>query len=422
VGLWAGLAATVVTSWDLMRIAVYHNLPSGGGKRTLHEMVRRLADRHTIDAYSLASADHDFCDIRPYCRSHTVFAYEALPLARSPLGRINQAIRCADLLRRRALERRVAAAMDQAGYDAAFVHNCQFGQSPNVLSFLRGPSAYFCAEPPRPLYEPEPNRPYNRSTGVRPWLDRIDPLIRVYRATLRRIDRTNTQAATLVLTNSAYSQEILYRVYGISARVCPLGVDTERFRPIAQPRRNFVMSAGALQPNKGFDFLMQSLALIDAGRRPPLVIVSNAAVPGEREYLQQLADGLGVQVDFRTLVSDDELVCLYNQALLTLYAPVMEPFGLVPLESMACGTAVIGVREAGVRESILDEQTGLLTERDPEQFKEATVRLLDDAAARRRFGQQGRLQVEQLWQWDGCARTVERYLVAAAMSRPHQRR
>ena len=50
----------------------------------------------------------------------------------------------------------------------------------------------------------------------------------------------------------------------------------------------------------------------------------------------------------------------------TVYAPIMEPFGFVPLESMACGTPVVGVCEGGVRETIRHEETGLLVDRDPE--------------------------------------------------------
>ena len=402
-----------------MRIAVYHDLPSGGGKRALHETVRRLAGRHTVDAFSLTAADHKFCDIRPFCSNHTVFPYVPLPLAGTPFGRINQAVRVVDLWRLRRLERHIAATIDRARYDVVYVHNCQFGQSPNVLSFLRTPSVYYCAEPPRHLYEPAPDRPYLRSTGLRGTIDRIDPLIRLYRGTLARIDRSNARAARLVLANSAYSQATLRRIYGLHAQVCRLGVDAERFRPLGHSRSNFVLSTGALRSNKGFDFLLQSLGLIDATRRPPLVIVSNAAVDGEREYLQQLASRLGVQLTLRTLVSDDELVRLYNEALLTLYAPVMEPFGLVPLESMACGTPVVGVCEAGIRESVLHEQTGLLTDRDPERFREATVRLLDDQEVRTRFGQRGRAEVERYWQWERCVRDVEAQLVTAAHHAGH---
>lgn len=76
-----------------MNIAIYHNLPSGGGKRALHEMTRRLAERHALDVYTLSCAEHDFGDLRPYAKKYIVYPFQALPLVRRPFGRLNQGIR-----------------------------------------------------------------------------------------------------------------------------------------------------------------------------------------------------------------------------------------------------------------------------------------------------------------------------------------
>ena len=53
-----------------MRIAVYHELPSGGAKRALFETVRRLAERHIVDVFTVTGADHDFCDLRPFVHAY----------------------------------------------------------------------------------------------------------------------------------------------------------------------------------------------------------------------------------------------------------------------------------------------------------------------------------------------------------------
>lgn len=401
-----------------MRIAIYHNLPSGGGKRALYEMTRRLASKHEVDVYSLSCAEHDFCDLRSYCRHHVVFPFNPLPMARRPFGRLNQGIRVLDLLRLRNLQQQIAKRIDEEGYDTIFVHNCQYGQSPTILSFLQAPSVYYCNEPPRLIYEPGRPRPYAAFTFRQHIGNWFDPLPRFYRRVLAQADRRNVLATTLVLTNSAYSRESLYRTYGIFARICYLGVDAQYFRPLSLSKLNLVLSVGALNPNKGFDFLLHSLALIQARRRPCLVIVSNYADALERGYLEKLAIQLSVNVEFRTLISDDTLVRLYNQAMLTLYAPVMEPFGLVPLESMACGTPVVGVREGGVRESVLHGETGLLTERDPYDFAGAVGDLLDDPARRTQFGRSGRAYVERQWQWDRSVQDLERFLTQAAQAKP----
>jgi glycosyltransferase involved in cell wall biosynthesis len=393
-----------------MKIAIYHNLPSGGGKRALFEFARRLAERHTLDVFSLSSANHTFCDVRPFCRQHNVYPFSASLLARSPFGRVNPLIRVADLARLRRLEASIAASIDAAGYDAAFIHNCQFGQSPGLLSFLSTPSLYLCAEPPRQLYEPAPPRPYAEPSRLRRLADRVDPLPEAYRSRLKHWDRENTRKASVVVANSYYSRETLYRVYGVNARVCYLGVDTQRFRPLPAPRERFVLSVGELRPDKGFDFLLRSLARIEPARRPRLVLVSNATITPERLFLEQLAHDLGVVVEFRSLVSDEELTLLYNQAALTVYAPVLEPFGFVALESMACGTPVVGVREAGVRESVTDGKTGLLTERDPRQFACAVLRLLEDESLRSAYGADARSDVEARWHWDRSVDNIDHVL------------
>jgi glycosyltransferase involved in cell wall biosynthesis len=397
-----------------VKIAVYHNLHSGGAKRALYEMTRRLAGIHHLDVYTLSTADHGFCDLRPHCSRHLVFPFSPLPPARRPFGRLNQGIRALDLFRLRALGKEIAAQIDAGGYDAVFVHHCRYGQAPALLRFLTTPSVYYCQEPPRFLYEPPVPRPYTEFSAAQRLGNHFDPLPALYRRVVRDLDRAAVLAASRVLANSAYSRESLYHIYGISARVCYLGVDTGRFRPMSLPRGDFVLSVGALNPLKGFGFLLHSLALLDASRRPPLRIVGDFAHPLERDYLEGLAARLGVTLETDLQIGDDELVQLYNQALLTLYAPIMEPFGFVPLESMACGTPVVGVREGGVRETVVHGETGLLAERDPHCFAGAVEALFRDPAGRARLGRQGRAYAERQWSWDRCVRELEEHLAAVA--------
>ncbi len=401
-----------------MRIAIYHNLHSGGGKRALYEMTRRLADEHQVDVYTLSCAEHDFCDLRPYCNEHIVFPFNPLPLVRRPFGRINQGIRALDLLRLRALQRRIADQIDATGYDVVFVHHCRYGQAPSLLQFLATPSVYYCQEPPRLIYELPVPRPYAQFSALQRLGNCFDPLPTLYHALLAKLDRISVQAASIVLVNSAYSRESLYRTYGIFARVCYLGVDIERFRPLGLPKEDFVLSVGHLNPHKGYDFLVQSLAKIDKAQRPPLIIVSDFVDSNEHRYLEELALRLGISVSFQTLISDHELVRLYNQARLTLYAPIMEPFGFVPIESMACGTPVIGAREGGVRETVVHEETGLLIERDLPAFAGAIESLLNDPQLCEYYGRQGRVVVEKKWQWDSCVHNLESHFTQLEPTRP----
>jgi len=81
---------------------------------------------------------------------------------------------------------------------------------------------------------------------------------------------------------------------------------------------------------------------------------------------------------------------------------------LVPLESMACCTPVVGIPEAGIRESVQHGETGLLTERDPVEYGQAIEMLLRDDALREKMGAAGRRRVVDRWTWEGSVEQLER--------------
>ena len=397
-----------------LKIAVYHNLPSGGGKRALHEMVKHLTGSHELEVFTTSSADHDFCDLRPYIAQYRIYPFKPLMLFRSPFGRVNAALRTLDLFRLDEIQRKIATDIDQQNYDLVFVHNCRYSQAPGLIRYLHTKSIYYCGEPPRGFTEPHIARPYFKRSSTRQIVDCIDPLPGYYRRTLLQLDRASTMAATKVLVNSAYSRESFYRIYGQFATTCYLGVDCDKFHPIGLKRQPYVFSVGSLGPKKGFDFLIESLALIPSDQRPALVLACNEVNPLEKIYLEGLAHRYAVQLEIQALISDNDMVELYNQALLTVYAPVMEPFGFVPIESMSCGTPVIGVNEAGVRETIIDNVTGLLIEREPDHFAKSILNLLSNPSLASEYGCNGREYVLQNWTWDKSIEKLEAHLKSVA--------
>jgi glycosyltransferase involved in cell wall biosynthesis len=84
----------------------------------------------------------------------------------------------------------------------------------------------------------------------------------------------------------------------------------------------------------------------------------------------------------------------------------MEPFGLVALEAMACGTPVIGVHEGGVRESVVEGVSGILVERGSPEIAAAVARLMGDPALRSSLGKSARDYVCRGWTWEA---TIDRY-------------
>lgn len=406
-----------------MRIALYHDLPSGGAKRAVHELSKRLTFEHQLDVFALSTADHAFADLRPVVRSHRVYDFQRGKLFESPFGRLNQAVRVIDLLRLRSLARRVAEDIDRQGYDVVFAHPGQCEKAPFVLRYCASPTAYYCHEPHRQLYEAMPARPYERRTSItHRLLDRLDPLLAVHRMVARRADLDNARRASRVLVNSRFVGRAVREIYGIEPELCYLGVDGDRFRPQGLARLPFLLSVGSLTPMKGFDFLVEAVAHLPPAWRVPLVIASNFQNPPERLFLESLAERLGVELRLIGNVTDATLCRLYNEAAMTVYAPVREPFGLVPLESMACGTAVVAVREGGVPETVIHGKTGLLVERDPRAFADSMLVLLQNPARAEEYGRCGRNYVLEHWTWEQSAERVVRCLRAVrAGGRPESR-
>lgn len=401
-----------------MRIALYHNLPSGGAKRTLSEAAKRLAAAHHIDVYTLTSANHNFADIRPYVANYQMFDFDPLPLLSSPFGRLNQAIRLLDLFRLDTVSKSMVKTIEQNVYDVVLVHPCQFETGPTILKYLQTiPSVYYCHEPLRRLYEPMPFRPYeNGETTRRQLLNKIDPLPTFYHKTLRNVDRRNTRSAGTVLVNSKFICEAVRQIYQVAAQVSYHGIDTEWFRPLNLEKKNIILSVGSLTPLKGFDFVIRALAELAVAKRPTLVIASNFQNPSEKHYLEQLSLDLNVDMTLLSNISDTDLLQLYNQAKFVVYTPIREPFGLVPLEAMACGTPVVTVREGGIQETVVDKYTGLLVERDPIQFAEAMQCLISDPTLAQKYGNNGRPYVLQNWTWGRATTTLENFLTAQADS------
>jgi glycosyltransferase involved in cell wall biosynthesis len=396
-----------------LRIATYHNLPSGGAKRALFEMTRRLATVHDIDMYTLSVAEHTFCDVRPLVHKHRVYPFTPLRVFSSPFGMLNHGVRWMEINRLSSIQRTIASEINAGGYDVVLVHGDQYTQSPAVLQHLRVPAAYYCQDALRWVYDPPLARPYLALDGLRYWANRLNALRVLYTATLKQQDRKNLTAATVVLVNSRFSRETIYRIYAVQPQVCYLGMDIDAFRPLGIQKDGSVVSVGAVTPHKGYDFLIESLALLPSGVRPPLVVIANQVNQDEQQYLEALAKDQSVRVKFRSFIPDAELVELYNRACATLYAPVLEPFGFAPLESMACRTPVVGVAEGGVRETIRHRETGLLVDRRPSLFAQAVRELLEQPAYAEELGRIGRLGVQEGWSWDASVARLESQLMAA---------
>ena len=203
--------------------------------------------------------------------------------------------------------------------------------------------------------------------------------------------------------------------------VVPCGVDLALFRPLppaparSEPRRPFrLVSVGRLVPRKGFEQVMEALAelpaaeLVIAGGSPGDV---SASPDGAR--LRQVADRCGVadRVHLLGPISRTQMPALLRSADVVVCAPWYEPFGIVPLEAMACGFPVVATAVGGLLDTVVDGVTGrLVPPQDPPALAAALRELLANADLRQAYGRAGRARVERSYSWDAVAqRTATAY-------------
>jgi starch synthase len=99
-----------------------------------------------------------------------------------------------------------------------------------------------------------------------------------------------------------------------------------------------------------------------------------------------------------------EVVQLYSHAAVFVCPSIYEPFGLINLEAMACGTPVVASRVGGIPEVVVDGETGWLVEPgDATALGQALREALADPERARRMGEAGRRRVEAHFSWDRIA-------------------
>jgi D-inositol-3-phosphate glycosyltransferase len=238
-------------------------------------------------------------------------------------------------------------------------------------------------------------------------------------------ERSLVREAVRVVTVSAAERDAIVHDYGVRPKkvaVVNPGVDGSVFRPgpgpvealppaLARPA-GYLMMIGRVQPIKGQDLAIRALAGLPPASRPALV-VTGAPGSGHLEYaaaLQALTARLGLTGDvvFMGRQNPERLARLIQGARATLMPSRSETFGLVAVESAACGTPVIGSDTTGQRSSVIDSETGLLVRtRRPADWTAAIRRVLEEPGLAPRLSAAGiRLGRERTWDHVSAALTA----------------
>jgi alpha-maltose-1-phosphate synthase len=267
----------------------------------------------------------------------------------------------------------------------------------------------------------------------RPW--KVEQLGSAYNAS-SWVERTAYVNADGVIAVSASMREDVHNLYGVPRdliRVIHNGIDLHQYRPMPNPSvlakygidpdRRFVLFVGRITRQKGIIHLVEAIKSI----RPGVQVVLCAGAPDTPEIGREMAE----RVDRARLESEnpiiwipeivpkDEIITLYTHASLFVCPSVYEPFGIINLEAMACGTPVVASAVGGIIEVVVPGKTGLLVPvdaeggadfepKDPAKFAldlaEAINKLLDDPDRLKEMGARSRERVEHFFSWTSIAR------------------
>ena len=209
--------------------------------------------------------------------------------------------------------------------------------------------------------------------------------------------------------------------------VVPCGVDVERFTPAGpreprRPGRYRLVAACRLVERKGIADAVAALALLPDAELHVAGGPEVGALDGDPEArrLSALAAELGVadRLVLRGRVGREEMPALLRSVDAALCVPWYEPFGIVPLEAMACGVPVVATAVGGQIDSVVDGITGVhVPPRDPHALAAALGELLDHPERRARLGAAGVRRARERFAHERVAAATREVYVEVAHAR-----
>ena len=314
----------------------------------------------------------------------------------------------------------LAIVSDIAGADVVHSHTWYANFAGHLASLLHGIPHVVTAHSLEPL---------------RPW--KAEQLGGGY-AVSSYIEKTAYEGAAAVVAVSSGMRDDILRSYPSldpdKVRVIYNGIDTESWHPVSDdaflasqgidPSRPSVVFVGRITRQKGLPYLLRA-----AEQLPPevqLILCAGAPdTPHIMAEVQELVRGLQATRDgvvwIEKLLPRNELSAILTAATTFVCPSVYEPLGIVNLEAMACGAAVVGTATGGIPEVVVDGVTGRLvpieqvqdgtgTPVDPERFVDDLARVLTevvmDAEKARAYGEAGRTRAVEDFSWAAIAETT----------------
>lgn len=330
-----------------MKVAFFYYLKFGGAKRVVMDQAQYFKEMKIDSMIFTINHEKDIFDPGVYAKIKN-YKYE---LKYENIFAIGKFFYIYNLFfRLKNLQKKIAQDIDSKNFDLVIVHPDQFTQAPYLLRYLKTKTIYYTQEPYRLAYE----------HSMR--IEESFPLyIKVFEHILRYLvkveDRKNVKAARWIVASSLSVRERMIQGYNVFPFICPPGINTKVFKNLNIKRNGILFVGSQTDPIDGYDLLLNALKEIPEKNRPTIKTVIWRKKNNER-------------------ISEKELARMYSSSMLTVCMSRFETFGLIPLESMACGTPVVATNIGGHRETVIDGVTGFLVDPEPQEIAEKIMLLL----------------------------------------------
>src|SRR5213595_1246405 len=248
------------------------------------------------------------------------------------------------------------------------------------------------------------------------------------------VEKTALEMADAVIAVSGQTKREIERLFDVDpkrVRVIHNGIDPDEYRKVdstgalkrhgIDPKKPYLLFVGRITRQKGIIHLVRAIQFMD----PDFPIVLCAGAPDTPEIAQEMKEAVAVAQKKRKnifwieeMLDRPAVIELYSHAALFCCPSIYEPFGIINLEAMACETAVVASAVGGIKEVVVDGETGFLVPLkqmkespfeplNPEKFaRDLAARinqLMADPTLRERFGRAGRIRAEQKFSWRAIA-------------------